>query len=163
MIERIRTKLEEEADRLLHELNVELPAEIERAVGLGDLRENSEYAAALERQSFVQARLDYLSRRLSELSELDLEHIPADRVGFGSRVTVRNASTGGEELYVLAFGDDIDLESDEISMQSPIGKALLGKRPGDSVSVVLPAGHLELEVVGLLTAHDLMEDGREAR
>lgn len=162
MLEDVRTRLEEEADRLLHELNVVLPAEIERAVGLGDLRENSEYSAALERQRFVQARLDYLSRRLGELSELDLEHIPTDRVGFGSRVTVRDTSDGDEEVYVLAFGDEIDFENSEISMESPIGKALLGRKPGEVVSVALPAGHVELEVLELVTVHDLMEDGKGA-
>ncbi len=162
MLERIREKFEEEADRLIHELNVVLPAEIERAVALGDLRENSEYSAALERQRFVQARLDYISRRLSEISELDLEHIPTDRVGFGSRVTVRDTSSGERELYVLALGDDIDFDSAEISMQSPIGKALLGKRVGEVVSVTLPAGHRELEVMELATVHEVMEERRSA-
>lgn len=155
MIERIRTKLEEEADRLLHEFKVVLPAEIEKAAGNGDLRENAEYAAALERQRFVQARLDYISRRLSELSEIDLDHIPTDRVGFASRVTVRDTASGEEEVYVLAFGEEIDFDNSEISMRSPIGKSLLGKQPGDTVSVLLPSGQRELEIVDLVTVHDL--------
>lgn len=162
MLEQIRTRLEDEADRLLHELNIVLPAEIERAVGLGDLTENSEYSAALERQRFVQARLEYLARRLSVLSELDLDHVPTDRVGYGSRVKVRDTATGDEELYVLALGDEIDFENSEISMQSPIGKALLGKRPGEVVSVTLPAGHVELEIVDLVTIHEMARDGRKA-
>ena len=162
MLERIRTKLEEEVDRLLHELNVVLPAEIERAAGLGDLTENSEYSAALERQRFIQARLEYVSRRLSELSELDLARVPADRVGFGSRVKVRDTATGDEDIYVLALGEDIDFENSEISLRSPIGKALLGKRPGETVSVTLPAGHVELEIVDLVTIHEMARDGRPA-
>lgn len=162
MLERIRRKFEEEADRLVHELNVVLPAEIEKAVAQGDLRENSEYSAALERQRFVQARLDYIARRLSEISELDLEHIPTDRVGFGSRVTVRDTGSDEEETYILALGDEIDFDSPEISMQSPIGKALLGKRVGEVVSVTLPAGHREMEVLALATVHELMEEGQSA-
>lgn len=162
MLERVRTRLEEEADRLLHELNVVLPAEIERAVALGDLRENSEYSAALERQRFVRARLDYLSRRLSELAELELETVPTDRVGFGSRVRVRDTSTGEEEEYVLALGDEIDFDKSEISMRSPLGKGLLGRRVGEVVSIRLPAGQRELEVLAFRTVHDLTRDGAGA-
>ncbi len=165
MLDEIRERLEEEAGALLHELNVELPKEIERAVALGDLRENSEYSAALERQRFVQARLDYLSRRLSELLELDREHIPVDRVGFGSKVLARHVATGEVEEYVLAFGDALDLDSSEISMRSPIGRALLGRRPGDVVQVSLPARSIRLEILELTTMHEiagLSGDGADA-
>ena len=158
MLEEMREKLENEAETLRHELNVVLPAEIEKAVALGDLRENSEYSAALERQRFVQARLDYISRRLSEIMEMDIGTIPEDRVGFGSWVRVRMDS-GELEEYILAFADDIDFDSVEISMRSPIGKALLGKREGDAVSVRLPRGRLEFEIVELTTIHELQADG----
>lgn len=160
MLEEIRERLEEEADRLLHELNVELPAEIERAAGLGDLRENSEYSAALERQQFVRARLDYISRRLAELTQLNLEEIPTDRVGFGSRVTVRDTASGEEALYVLAFGDDLDFDSAEISMRSPIGRALLGRARGDVISVRLPSRRVEYEILDFVTVHEIARDGR---
>lgn len=160
MLEDVRQRLEGEADRLLHELHVLLPREIERAAGLGDLRENSEYSAALDRQRFIHARLGYISRRLGELAKLELEEIPFDRVGFGSRVTVRDTSSGDVELYVLAFGDDLDFDNFEISMRSPIGRALLGRRPGEVVSVALPGRSVEYEIVELLTVHDLMGDGK---
>lgn len=162
MLDDLREKLEQEADELMHELNVVLPREIERAVGLGDLRENSEYAAALERQRFVQARLDYLSRRLAEISEIDVAHIPTDRVGYGSRVTVRDLEGGEEEDFVLAFGDDVDFDNSEISMESPIGRALLGRQVGDTVDVALPVGGVRYEILRLLTIHELTADGEEA-
>lgn len=156
MLDDVRERLEQEADRLLHELNVLLPGEIEKAAAQGDLRENSEYAAALERQRFVHARLETISRRLSQISELNLEDIPPDRVGFGSRVLVRDRDTGEEETYVLVLGDDLDFDSSEISMRSPIGRALLGKRPGAVVNVTLPRGSVEYEVLHVTTVHELL-------
>src|SRR5205085_2915558 len=84
MIEALKAKLGAEVEKLQYELNVTLPNEIRKAVELGDLRENSEYKAALERQQFVQARLGQLRQRLSKLSSIDPTQIPADRVGLGS-------------------------------------------------------------------------------
>ncbi len=158
MLEEIKRKLSDEADALLHELNVVLPGEIEKAVAQGDLRENSEYTAALERQSFVHARLDYIARRLSLLGDMAIEDVPADRVGFGSRVTVRDTADGEVEVLSITLGDNLDFERSEISMESPIGKALLGKRPGDVVQVALPAGARELEILELLTLKELLDE-----
>ena len=141
--------------RSLHELNVILPREIEKAVAQGDLRENSEYTAALERQGFVRARLDYLARRMSQLGELDIENIPTDRVGFGSRVAVRDLEDDEIESFNLTIGDVVDIENNDISLESPIGRALLGKKKGALVSVRLPAGAREFEVVDFETLHDL--------
>ena len=155
MIEEIQRKIGEEAETLLHELNVILPREIEKAVALGDLRENSEYTAALERQGFVRARLDYLARRMSQLGEIDVEHIPTDRVGFGSTVKVRDVADDEVERFTITLGDNIDFENNDISMESPIGRALLGRKRGESVSVTLPAGAREFEVIDFETLHDL--------
>ncbi len=159
MLDELKEQLNDEAEELLHELNVELPEEIEKAVAQGDLRENSEYEAALERQRFVQARLDYIARRLSELSEMNLDTIPGDRVGFGSRVTVKDLDDGSKEKYVLAMGDLMDLDSGEISMESPIGRSLLGSREGDRVEITTPGGLLRYEVVDVVTLHEILEDG----
>lgn len=159
MLDELREKLSEEAEELLHELNVELPKEIEEAVDHGDISENSEYEAARDRQQFVQARLDYISRRLSELSELDLDTIPEDRVGFGSKVRVKDRDDGSEETYTVAMGDFIDFEAGEISMESPIGKALLGSQEGDEVTVVTPGGELHYEVLEVTTMHEMMDGG----
>ena len=157
MLDDLKNKLNEEAEGLLHELNVTLPAEIERAVAQGDLRENSEYAAALERQQLVRAKLDHISRRLSEISEIDLESIPEDRVGFGSRIEVRDIDDDEVEEYTLAFGDLIDLENSEISMASPIGRALLGCTQGEIVEVHLPARSIRYEVVRVTTLHEFAD------
>lgn len=157
MLEALKNKLSDEAEALLHELNVTLPDDIERAVAHGDLRENSEYTAALERQQFVRAKLNHISRRLSEISNVDLETIPEDRIGFGSKIEVKDLDDGVVEEYTLAFGDMIDLENSdnsEISMASPIGKALLGHRTGDVLEISLPGGLLRYEVVSFLTLHE---------
>ena len=162
MLDDLLNKLNEEAEALLHELNVTLPAEIERAVAQGDLRENSEYSAALERQQLVRARLDHISRRLSEISEIDMETIPQGRVGFGSKVEVRDLDDDEVEEYTLAFGDMINLENGEISMASPIGRALLGSVQGERVEVTLPAGQLRYEIVRITTLHEFGDRARKS-
>lgn len=161
MLDDIKQKLSDEADALLHELNVVLPREIEKAAAQGDLRENSEYSAALERQGFVRAKLDYIARRLSAMGEIDAEKVPVDRVGFGSRVTVRDAADGTIEEFTLTLGDHLDFENSEISMESPIARALLGKRPGDRVNASLPVGSREYEILELRTLHEILKDGRQ--
>ena len=157
MLEEIRERLSEETEGLLHELQVVLPRAIEHALGMGDLRENSEYHAALERQRFVYARLEYISRRLSELSDIDLETIPDDRIGFGSRVTLRDLEDDSTEVFTLAFGEYVDGEKAEISMASPIGRALLGRRAGEEVSVTLPMGTVSYEIIEVFTIHEVTE------
>jgi len=157
MLEELKEKLGAEAEALIHELNVTLPHEIEKAVAQGDLRENSEYSAALERQGFVRARLDYLARRMSQLGEIDVEQVPGDRVGFGSRVKVRDVADDDVEEFTLTLGDNLDFDNNEISMESPIGRALLGKKAGEVVSVTLPAGAREFEVLGFQTLHEIRE------
>ena len=120
MIEELKVKLGAEVEKLQHELNVVLPNEIRKAVELGDLRENSEYKAAHERQQFVQARLGQLRMRLSKLSQIDVSQIAHDAVGLGSAVTVEDENTGQTEVYNLVFGD-VDFEEGHVSMSSPIG------------------------------------------
>lgn len=153
MIDQLKAKLGAEAERLQHELNVTLPAEIRKAVEHGDLRENSEYKAALERQQFVQARLGQLRQRLSKLSSIDVSQIPDDKVGLGSEVTVEDESTGSRETYSLVFGDSVEFEEGHVSMSSPIGLALVGKGVGDSTILKLPAKIRRLKIVGLKTIH----------
>jgi len=153
MIEQLKAKLGAEAERLQHELNVTLPAEIRKAVEHGDLRENSEYKAALERQQFVQARLGQLRQRLSKLSSIDITQIPDDKVGLGSEVVVEDESTGTRETYNLVFGDSVEFEEGHVSMSSPIGLALVGKGVGDSTILKLPAMIRRLKIVGLKTIH----------
>jgi transcription elongation factor GreA len=154
MIEELKAKLGEEVANLQHELNVTLPNEIRKAVELGDLRENSEYKAALERQQFVRARLGQLHERLSKLASIDVAQIPADKVGLGSRVVVEDQQTKSCETYDLVFGDSVELEDGHVSMSSPIGRALVGKAVGDLTVLKLPAVTRRLKIITLQTIHD---------
>jgi transcription elongation factor GreA len=154
MIEELKRKLGAEGEKLMHELNVTLPQEIRKAVEHGDLKENSEYKAALERQRFVQARLSSLTQRLSALASIDESKIPDGQVGLGSRVVVKDKKTGQKETYHLVFGDAIEFEEGHVTMSSPIGRALLGKAVGDVANLKLPAGLRQLEVIELKTIHD---------
>ena len=121
MIEALKQKLGEEVEKLQYELNVILPNEIRKAVELGDLRENSEYKAALERQQFVQARLGQLRQRLSKLSSIDPTQIPRDKAGLGSKVVVEDQKTKQRETYYLVFGDALEFQEGHVTMASPIG------------------------------------------
>lgn len=154
MIEELKAKLGLEAEKLQHELNVTLPAEIRKAVEHGDLRENSEYKAALERQQFVQARLGQLRQRLSKLSSIDVAQIPPDKVGLGSEVIVEDEQTGTKETYNLVFGDSVEFEEGHVSMSSPIGRALVGRGVGETTILKLPSVVRRLRILGLKTIHE---------
>ncbi len=158
MLEELKNKIAEEIERLTHELQVTLPQAIRKAVEHGDLRENAEYKSALERQQFVQARLGHLTRRMAELSKIDLAAISSDQVGFGSRVTVMDLKTRQEETYTLVFGDYIEIDSGQISLASPLGQTLLGRRVGDEVSLRLPRGERRLRIKELLTLPQMVEE-----
>jgi transcription elongation factor GreA len=155
MLDALKAKLSEEVGRLQHELNVTLPQEIRKAVELGDLRENSEYKAALERQQFVQARLGQLRQRLSKLSQIDITQISRDKVGLGSEVMVRDEGSGQKEKYSLVFGDSVEFEDGHVSMSSAIGKALVGRGVDETVILKLPASTRRLKIIGLKTIHDM--------
>jgi transcription elongation factor GreA len=154
MIEELKQKLGEEVEKLQHELNVTLPNEIRKAVELGDLRENSEYKAALERQAFVRARLGQLRERLSKLSSIDLTQIPTDRIGLGSKVVLEDQKSGAKETYHLVFGDALEFDESQVTMASPIGRALLGKAVGEIAFLRLPSLVRQLKVMELKTIHD---------
>ena len=153
MIEELKAKLGGEVEKLQYELNVVLPREIRRAVEMGDLRENSEYKAALERQQLVQARLGQLRQRLSKLSSIDISQIPADKVGLGSRVVVKDEESGEHEAFSLVFGDSVEFEEGHVSMSSPIGLSLVGKAVGETTILRLPARTRRLLIVELKTIH----------
>jgi len=151
----IRERLEGELKSLEYEFRIELPKEIGNAVAMGDLRENAEYKAALERQSFVRARIGQLRKRLGELSAINMGSIPKDRVALGSRVTLLNLDTDEEVTYQLVFPEVSDLQQGLISIASPIGQGLMGRSEGDEFTVKIPSGEKRFEVLGLSTLHDL--------
>src|SRR5262245_701784 len=149
---RLIKRFEDEIVQLDRELTQELPKEIKRARELGDLRENAEYHAAKERQRFVEARISMLRQRVSEIQLMNLDKVPKDRAGFGSKLTM---AEGEKQLvYELVMPEDADPERGLISVASPIGRALVGKEEGDSVTVPTPAGVRRFDIVKLTTIHD---------
>ena len=146
-------KFEEEIQGLERELRTELPKEIKRARELGDLSENAEYQAAKERQTYLQARIGMLKKRVAEISLMNLDKIPKDRIAFGSTVHLREDGTG-RLVYQLVMPEDADATKGLISTTSPIGRALMGKEVGDEVKVPTPGGTRTFEVVKLTTIHD---------
>ncbi|OLC88886.1 MAG: transcription elongation factor GreAB [Acidobacteria bacterium 13_1_40CM_4_61_5] len=153
-ISKIKKRLQGEIDTLQHELNIELPKELAKARAHGDLSENAEYKFAKERQGYVNARITQLKKRMGDLGMLNLNNIPKDRAGYGSRIVVLDTERDVKIEYKLVSTEEADAEKGLISTTSPIGKALLNRQVGDEVQVTTPAGKKELEVVGLVTIHD---------
>jgi len=151
---KIKAKLQEEITTLEHELNIDLPKELMKARAHGDLSENAEYKYAKERQGFVSARLGQLKKRMGDVGMLNLNNIPHDRVGYGSRVSVRDLSKDAEMEYKLVTSEEADAAQGLISTTSPIGKALLGRSVGDEIKVQTPAGIKEFEVIRVKTIHE---------
>src|SRR5499425_1243286 len=154
MTDAIKRKLQEEINALEHELIHELPKEIKKAAALGDLSENAEYHMAKQRQEFVKARVRQLGKRLAELSMINMNNIPKDKVGLGSTVKVYDNDKGEEIEYKLVTSEESDVGAGRISTTSPIGRALLNKKVGDTATVVTPSGKREMEVLSLTTIHD---------
>jgi transcription elongation factor GreA len=154
----IKKRLEDEIRTLDHELKIQLPKEIQKAREHGDLRENAEYKAAKERQSFLQARIGQLRSRLAALSMVNLDRIPKDKVGLGSTVTLRETASGDEIVYDLVTPEEADPTLGRISPSSPIGKSLLNHETGDVIEVRVPSGKKEYEITRLVTIHDQDED-----
>jgi transcription elongation factor GreA len=148
---RLIKRFEDEIAVLERELTQELPKEIKRARELGDLRENAEYHAAKERQRFVETRISMLRTRVSQIQLMNLDKIPADRAGFGSRLTLRE--NGKEIVFELVMPEDASPERGLISVASPIGRALVGKEAGDHVTAPTPSGQRRFEVLKLVTIH----------
>jgi transcription elongation factor GreA len=149
----LKKKLQEEIAALEYELRNELPKEILKARAHGDLRENAEFHAAKERQSFVDARLAQLKKRLAELSMVDLSRIPTDRIGLGSTVTLLDIDKDERITFKLVTSDESDVAKGHISTSSPIGKGLLGRQVGEEVRIRIPGGFRTLEVLELSTIH----------
>ena len=154
MIREMQEKLGKEFEALSHELTVTLPKAIATAVELGDLRENSEYKAALERQQFVQARLGQLQNRMQQLSQLANMEAPRDRVGLGTSVTVIDLETDEEETFMVVLSEMMDVDAGHISLQSPLGQALRERAVGDEVKLRLPDLVRKLRVVSMVTVYD---------
>ena len=123
--------------------------EIEEARGHGDLSENAEYHAAKERQSHIQGRIRDLEHKLAEAQIIDTSKLSTEKVVFGATVTVKDVQNGKEQRYMLVGQDEGDLKNGKISVQSPVGRALIGKRVGDQLEVKTPAKVVEYEVLDI--------------
>lgn len=142
------------ADRLRTELEqlkkVERPriiAAIAEARAHGDLKENAEYHAAREQQSFVEGRIQEIESKLSHAQIIDIAKLaPDDKVIFGATVTLINLDTEDSHDYQIVGDDEADVKAGKISYQSPIARALIGKREGDEVTVQTPSGTVEYEI-----------------
>src|SRR5438445_5124715 len=153
-ISEIKQKLQKEIDQLYPEPNVRLPKELAVARAHGALSENAEYKSAKERQSYVNAKIGHLKKRMGDFGMLNLTNIPKDRSGYGSRIVVLDVHRDVKIEYKLVSSEEADAEKGLISTNSPIGRALLNRKVGDEIEVTTPAGKKAFEVVRLLTIHD---------
>lgn len=154
MLNKSRDRLEKELQALEREYRIDLPQEIQRAKALGDLRENAEYQAALERQRFVQARIGQVQAQLRTLAMINVDTVPRDKASLGSTLVVYDPQADKEFTYELVIPEESDFSKGLVSVTSPIGKALSGRKQGDEVTVRIPAGTRVLEIVKLQTLHD---------
>jgi transcription elongation factor GreA len=154
LTQEIKQRLQSDLEALESELRIHLPKEIKRALEFGDLRENSEYKAALERQNFVKARIAELRQRISEISSIDLSKVPHDRAAYGSILVLYDAERDEEITYRLVTTEESDPQGGLISTTSPVGRSLMGKEEGDEVTVRTPAGARNFEIRKLTTLHD---------
>lgn len=154
MPEHIKKKLRDELTTLEYELAHDIPKELKKAVAMGDLSENAEYHMAKQRQEYLKARIRQLGKRLADLSLINMNNIPKDKVGLGSTVKVYDSTKDEEVEYTLVTSEETDVAAGKISTTSPIGRSLLNKKVGDSAVVVSPNGSRELEILKLTTIHD---------
>jgi transcription elongation factor GreA len=153
-VKEAKAKLEQEVRKLERELREELPAALKKALQMGDLRENAEYQAAKERQSYVQARLSHLQQRLASFSLINLSKIPTGRISYGSTVVLFDLDTEAEVTYRLVTSEESDVKAGKISTASPIGRSLLNREEGDEVQIRTPGGTKNYEIMELTTIHD---------
>ena len=150
-------RLRKEQEILKRELTIELPKELERARAHGDLSENAEWAMAKQRQEFLRARLSNLEARIAELSMLNLDSIPRDTVGLGSRVQLDDLDEGVQVEYEIVVPEEVDGAKNRISLSSPVGRALIGKTEQDDIEVQTPKGKRSYVILRLTTIHTLIE------
>lgn len=154
MKKEIISKLEFELVGLEKELTRTIPEELNRATSYGDLSDNAEYEAIKLRQKFVESRIAQLRQRIQSLTSLDLDAIPRDRVGFGSTVHLRNLENGDEKVYQIVTAEEVGKKPGNISVSSPVGRAIQDGEVGDEVEVQLPAGTRRYQIEKIVTIHD---------
>ncbi len=123
---------------------------IETARAHGDLSENAEYHAAKERQSFLEGRIGEISYKLGVAKIIDPESVPKDIIRFASRVLLENLDSEEQIEYMIVGPDEADIKEGKISVSSPLGSALIGKRPGDEANLQAPGGKRTYEIIDIL-------------
>jgi transcription elongation factor GreA len=123
---------------------------IEEARAHGDLSENAEFEAAKDRQSFLEGRIRELGYKLSNADIIDPSKLPKDRASFGCRVLLENVDTGETFQYQLVGPEESNIEEGRISITSPLGQAILGKKPSDELVLTAPGGKRCYELVDIL-------------
>ena len=123
---------------------------IEEARAHGDLSENAEYAAAKDRQSFIERRINELEFKLANIDIIETDKLPKNRAVFGSKVVLENIETGEDVSYQLVGPDESDIENGRISVSSPLGKAIIGRKPGDELTLEVPGGKRSYELIEIL-------------
>ena len=149
-------RLRKEMETLKRELTVELPKELERARAHGDLSENAEWAMAKQRQEFLRVRLSNVEARIAELSMINLDSIPRDTVGLGSKVELEDLDEGGCVEYEIVVPEEVDGSQHRISLSSPLGRALIGKASDDDIEVQTPRGKRAYLLRKLVTIHEII-------
>jgi transcription elongation factor GreA len=122
---------------------------IEQARAHGDLSENAEYHAAKERQAYIESRVNELGYKINHADIIDTDSLPKDQVVFGSAVILENIDTGDTVKYRLVGPDESDIEKGRISISSPLGRAMLGKKPGDEILLNAPGGKRQYELIDI--------------
>ncbi len=140
-------KLEDELEHLKTVKRKEVAERIKAAKEFGDLMENSEYEDAKNEQAFAEGRILQLEQMLRNAKVIDNHNAPTDEVAVGSIVRLKDLASGEEIAYMIVGSAEADPDEDKISNESPVGKALLGKRKGDAVEVVVPAGKIRYAVL----------------
>ena len=152
-LETKKQQIRDELEKMKHEFKVELPKKIAEAREYGDLKENAEYHAARERQSFVKARIAQLTEQLNRLNDLNITDIPDDKVGYGSSVTVVDTDTDDEIVFIFVSSNEVNPSEGKISVSSPIGAAMQNKSAGDHVTVAIPSGKRNYLIKKIVTIH----------
>jgi transcription elongation factor GreA len=140
-------KLKEELDSLKGPRRREISSQIAKARAMGDLSENAEYDAAREAQGHLEKKIHELEDKLSRARIIENENIATDKVYVGATVDLKDEETGEELRYVMVSPPEADYAQNKISIESPIGKALMGRREGDVVKILVPAGELIYQVL----------------
>jgi transcription elongation factor GreA len=148
-----KIEIKEELNKLKHEYKIELPRVIAEARAYGDLKENAEYHAARERQSFVKARISQLTAHLSQLGDMNMSDIPEGKVGFGSEVTIYNITDESRLIFTIVSSDEVNPSEGKISLSSPIGNALRDRGAGEEFEVNMPVGAKKYFIEKLVTIH----------